>query len=115
MTNPPKPTPPKSVHLRWTGSGREYVGAASTGEPVTIDAKNESGPGPMDALLLSLAGCMAVDVQVILERSRVPITGLEVATLTLQFPSERSTAVQQLIRELRVRARRIEGLEVRED
>ena len=36
------------------------------------------GPGPMDALLLAVAGCMAVDVQVILERSRVPLTGLEV-------------------------------------
>jgi putative redox protein len=32
----------------------------------------------MDSLLLALAGCMAVDVQVILERSRVPMTGLEV-------------------------------------
>jgi putative redox protein len=32
----------------------------------------------MDTLLLSLAGCMAVDIQVILERSRVPLTGLEV-------------------------------------
>ncbi len=32
----------------------------------------------MEALLLALAGCMAADVQVILERSRVPLTGLEV-------------------------------------
>ena len=32
----------------------------------------------MDALLLAVAGCMAVDLQVILERSRVPVTGLEV-------------------------------------
>lgn len=32
----------------------------------------------MDTLLLAVAGCMAVDVQVILERSRVPLTGLRV-------------------------------------
>lgn len=43
-----------------------------------LDGKSVKGPGPMDALLLSVAGCMAVDVQVILERSRVPLTGLEV-------------------------------------
>lgn len=32
----------------------------------------------MDTLLLALAGCMAVDVQVILERSRVPFGALTV-------------------------------------
>jgi putative redox protein len=56
----------------------EYLGTAETGPAVIIDAKGEKGPGPMDALLLSLAGCMAVDVQMILERSRVPLTALEV-------------------------------------
>jgi putative redox protein len=48
------------------------------GPPVLLDGKSIKGPGPMDALLLAVAGCMAVDVQVILERSRVPLTGLEV-------------------------------------
>jgi putative redox protein len=43
-----------------------------------MDADGIRGPGPMDSLLLSLAGCMAVDVQVILERSRVPLDGMEV-------------------------------------
>jgi len=57
----------------------EYVGGAENDEPIILDAKTGKGPGPMDALLLAVAGCMAVDVQVILERSRVPVTGLEVA------------------------------------
>jgi putative redox protein len=57
----------------------EYAGATDAGEPVVIDAKNQNGPGPMDALLLAVAGCMAVDVQVILERSRVPLTGMEIS------------------------------------
>lgn len=48
------------------------------GPPVLLDGRSLKGPGPMDALLLAVAGCMAVDVQVILERSRVPMTGLEV-------------------------------------
>jgi len=57
----------------------EYLGTGERGPAVIIDGKSETGPGPMDSLLLALAGCMAVDVQAILERSRVPMTGLEVA------------------------------------
>jgi len=56
----------------------EYLGTGEAGPATIIDGKSEKGPGPMDTLLLALAGCMAVDVQVILERSRVPLTGLEV-------------------------------------
>ena len=32
----------------------------------------------MDALLLSLAGCMGIDVLMILEKGRVPVTAMEV-------------------------------------
>ena len=56
----------------------EYLGTAERGPAVIIDGKSEAGPGPMDSLLLALAGCKVVDVQVILERSRVPMKGLEV-------------------------------------
>ena len=55
----------------------EYSGAAETGPAVLMDGKSASGPGPMDSLLLALAGCIAIDIQVILERLRVPMTGLE--------------------------------------
>ena len=55
-----------------------YTGAGETGPDLVLDGKSGAGQGPMDALLLSLAGCMALDVQAILERSRVPLTGLEV-------------------------------------
>ena len=57
----------------------EYSGGGDEGDPIILDGKSVKGPGPMDALLLALAGCMAVDVQVILERSRVPLTGMKVA------------------------------------
>jgi putative redox protein len=56
----------------------EYLGTGETGPGVLLDGRAAKGPGPMDSLLLALAGCMAVDVQVILERSRVPFTGLAV-------------------------------------
>ncbi len=32
----------------------------------------------MEALLLSLGGCMGIDIQAILEKGRVPLEGLEV-------------------------------------
>ncbi len=41
----------------------------------------------MDTLLLAVAGCMAVDVQVILERSRVPLTGLRVEVEAERAPT----------------------------
>ncbi len=56
----------------------EYLGAGESGPGILIDGKAAQGPSPMDTLLLALAGCMAADVQVILERSRVPLTGLTV-------------------------------------
>jgi putative redox protein len=71
-------TPSKKVRLQWTGNEMEYLGSSEIGPGIIIDGRSQKGPGPMDSLLLALAGCMAVDVQVILERSRVPMTGLEV-------------------------------------
>jgi putative redox protein len=71
-------TPSKKVRLQWTGNEMEYLGSSEIGPVIIIDGRSQKGPGPMDSLLLALAGCMAVDVQVILERSRVPMTGLEV-------------------------------------
>ena len=87
MTLNQNTTPEKRVHLRWTGNGMEYVGAGGVGPSVTIDAKSEKGPGPMDTLLLAVAGCMAVDVQSILEKSRVPLTGLEVEVVGERYPT----------------------------
>ena len=58
--------------------GMEYVGSGTRGPDVLLDGRSEKGPAPMDTLLLALAGCMAVDVQVVLEGSRVPLNRLEV-------------------------------------
>jgi putative redox protein len=57
----------------------EFTGGTADSAPMMIDVKNTSGPGPMDTLLLSVAGCMAVDVKMILEKSRVPVNGLRVS------------------------------------
>lgn len=66
------------VVLRWTGEGLAFRGGAAGSPEVILDSDGKAGPSPMQALLLSLAGCMAVDVRMILEKSRVPLESLEV-------------------------------------
>jgi putative redox protein len=66
------------VVLRWTGEGDRFEGEAPGGGSITLDSDGKAGPSPMTALLLSLAGCMAIDIRMILEKGRVPLDGLEV-------------------------------------
>ena len=68
----------RSAHLRWTGAGDVYEGTAASGVPVVVDSDMERGLSPMEGVLLSVAGCMAIDIRMILEKGRVPIRALEV-------------------------------------
>lgn len=68
----------KRVELRWTGEGETFTGTGAADVPITIDGDSEFGPGPMDTLLLSLAACMAIDVLLILRKSRVPVEDMTV-------------------------------------
>jgi putative redox protein len=66
------------VVLRWAGEGLVFQGGVDGGPQVTLDSDGSEGPSPTQFLLLSLAGCMGVDVRMILEKSRVPVESLEV-------------------------------------
>lgn len=68
----------KHVSLRWSGEGTRFEGGPAGVSPVTIDGDLEAGPGPMDTLLMALAGCMGADVVLILEKSRVPVESMVV-------------------------------------
>jgi len=57
--------------LRFQATGRGDVG-------VVADSDGAAGPSPMELLLMGLASCMGVDVVDILQKMRVPITGLAV-------------------------------------
>lgn len=70
----------RAATLRWTGQGLAFEGMTGSGGPdrvVPIDGDSASGASPMELLLLSLGGCMAIDVRMILERSRVGLVSLE--------------------------------------
>lgn len=66
------------VHLRWEGRGLVFRGGPEGGPEVQVDGDAGEAPAPMQQLLLSLAGCMAIDVLMILEKSRVPVASLAV-------------------------------------
>ncbi len=69
---------PSRVLLRWSGEGLVFRGGPDGAPEITVDSAVSAGPSPTQLLLLSLAGCMGVDVRLILEKSRVPVETLEV-------------------------------------
>ena len=64
------------IRLEWTG-GSTFSVRTPSGASVLLDREAEAGASPMEALLASLAGCMAIDVVLILERMRMPPARLE--------------------------------------
>ena len=63
--------PPNRVTLNWAGEHRFDAGRPD-GPTVRIDASGETGPGPVDALLIALGSCTAVDVVDILATTPAP-------------------------------------------
>ena len=67
--------PPIETTLVWQD---ELKFRATSGHSAfTLDSKGVAGPSPMQGLLASLAGCMAIDVVMILQKGRHPLTALE--------------------------------------
>jgi putative redox protein len=66
------------ARVTWVEDKR-FVGAASSGHAIVVDASEEKqGPSPMELLLIGAAGCTAYDVVNILEKKRQAVTGVEV-------------------------------------
>lgn len=60
----------------------------SQGHSLIIDSPlgTNAGPGPMELVLVALAGCTAMDVISILQKKRQPVTGLEVVVRAERAP-----------------------------
>jgi putative redox protein len=91
--------PDSHVVLRWEG-GQEYTGGRPGGPDILFDGRGAAGPSPVDGLLLSLASCMAIDVQMIVEKSRVPLEGIEMEITAdrAESPPRRLTRVRMVFR-----------------
>lgn len=69
--------PVVSVDLEWRG-GLRFAGRSGDVE-LTMDSPGVPGaPSPVQALAFALAGCMAMDVAVVLTKSRLPVSSLRV-------------------------------------
>jgi putative redox protein len=71
----------RQVLLRWGGEGLVFHGGADEGVQITVDGDGAKGQTPTQLLLMAVAGCMAIDVLMILEKSRVPVESLEVEAI----------------------------------
>lgn len=80
-----------TVAIDWRGDHR-FTGGRPGGPTVVIDAGAKVGPGPVDALLIALGSCTAVDVVDILAKRRTPV-----ASLHLQVRGARADAVPKRV------------------
>ena len=93
------------VALRWAGEDLRFEGGRPGGPSIHLDSDAAAGPSPMDALLLAVAGRMGIDVVMILQKGRVPLTSLEV-----DVEGHRPDGVPRRFTAIRI-AYRIGGLE----
>ncbi|HEX2188424.1 MAG TPA: OsmC family protein [Longimicrobiaceae bacterium] len=68
---------PYPVEVVWEG-GMRYRGGPEGGPTHLVDGKREAGPSPVDAVVVALAACSAIDVVEILEKRRTPPAALRV-------------------------------------
>jgi putative redox protein len=72
------------AELRWTGG--QTFDATSGKQSFTVDGNGARGPSPIQMLAAGLAGCMATDVVVILEKGRHHVRSLAVEFTGLRAP-----------------------------
>lgn len=96
--------------IRWT-EGEQFVAVGPSGHALVFDAdrNRNTGPGPMELLLLALGACTGSDVVSILKKKRQPLAGLEV-----KVSGERAAEPPMVWTELQVHFRVIgKGLDPR--
>jgi putative redox protein len=90
------PTPHASpVSVDWV-DGLQFDAGRPDGPKVRIDGDAQSGPGPFDMLLASIAACAATDVVEIMRKQRTPLSAMSIrveATRVSEIPRRLASAV----------------------
>ena len=103
-----KITPTTKAMLSWGGE-LLFTGMSQQGYEIEFDANAQMGCKPTDALLLSLAGCMGIDIVNILQKMRVGLTDFR-----MELKGERNPAPPQFFRSIEMTMHLAgEGLEPR--
>lgn len=77
----------------------KFLAVGPSGHALVMDSDRESntGPGPMELLLLALGGCSATDVVTILRKKRQPVSGVR-----LHLEGERAAEPPRVWTEIKV-------------
>jgi len=69
----------QTANVKWIG-GQQFVAVSPSGHALAMDSDRQSntGPGPMELLLMALGACTATDIVIILEKKRQKLQSLEV-------------------------------------
>jgi len=69
----------QTATVRWTGE-QKFIAVSPSGHALAMDSDRNSntGPGPMELLLMALGACTATDMVIILEKKRQTLVSLEV-------------------------------------
>lgn len=67
--------PPSRVEVTWRGD-RRFDGGRPGGTTIRLDGSGETGPSPVDGLVVALAACTGIDVVDILAKRRTPVESL---------------------------------------
>ncbi len=63
--------------------GLQFLGTADSGHGVVMDGSpkfggTDSGPSPMELVLMGLGGCTGMDIAYVLKKKKQPLEGLEI-------------------------------------
>ncbi len=69
----------QTAKVQWIGE-QKFIAVSPSGHALAMDSdrKSNSGPGPMELLLMALGACTATDIVIILEKKRQRLDSLEV-------------------------------------
>ena len=69
----------QTAKVQWIGE-QKFVAIGPSGHALAMDSDRSSntGPGPMELLLMALGACSATDIVIILEKKRQKLESLEV-------------------------------------
>lgn len=73
------------VEVVWEG-GMRWRGGRAGGPTQLVDGASEAGPTPVDALVVALASCSAIDVVDYLEKRRTPPASMSVSVRFSRAP-----------------------------
>jgi putative redox protein len=85
-TTPTEVKPDVVLDLEWEGDNR--LRGRSGDVEILLDSPPQAGPNPVQTLAFALAGCMAMDVLLVIQRGRYSLEALTARMVVERAPSD---------------------------